>query len=126
MKNLLARKWDTVKHRPVTDRPRGLIVTKRQILQAASLAGAAPGFLELRKPSPGARPSERELGESLLPLQGRGVVQELWPCFLKSEMWALVGSLHSRGTLVPGFQCSVARVLVLGGVTLLIGGGNVD
>ena len=94
MKNLLARKWDTVKHRPVTDRPRGLIVTKRQILQAASLAGAAPGFLELRKPSPGARPSERELGESLLPLQGEGV-QELWPCSLKSEMWTLAGRVFT-------------------------------
>lgn len=43
----LARKWDSVEDRPVRDRARGFLVTKRQILNVVSFAGAAPWFLEL-------------------------------------------------------------------------------
>lgn len=94
MKNLLARKWDTVKDRPVTARPRGLMVTKRQILQVVSLAGAAPGFLELRNHSRGLDLQKASWEKAFFPCRGiggAGVVVLL----LKSEMWTLVSRVFT-------------------------------
>lgn len=44
-KIFLARKWNSVEDRPVTDRSRGFIVTKMKILKVVSFSGAAPSFL---------------------------------------------------------------------------------
>lgn len=101
------------------------MVTKRQILQVVSLAGAAPGFLELRNRSWGLDLQKASWEKAFFPCRGRGGAGVV-VLLLKSETWTLVSSLDSHSTSESGFQRFVEHVLVLGGVTSLIGGENVD
>ena len=81
MKIFLARKWDTVKDRPIIDLPRGFIATKRQILKVVSFAGTSSWFLELGNHHQGLDLQKGGWEKAFFPCRGKRWYRGCGPAF---------------------------------------------